>query len=80
VVYLRPVEFDIRRGETIVSMVMDHFSMQGSVEHHLCAVVCMCIQVETGGERKAEGERERGKEERGLSLMLIIVICTGVCV
>jgi len=40
----------------------------------------MCIKVGRGGERKAEGEREGGREEKGFSLTLIVVICTGVCV
>ena len=40
--YLRPVEFDIRDSEAIVSVIVDHFSMHSSVEHHL---VCMCVCV-----------------------------------
>ena len=47
--YLRPVEFDIRDSEAIVSMIVDHFSMHSSVEHHLVYVcvcrwcVCVCV-------------------------------------
>ena len=62
-VYLRPVEFDIGHREAIVSMIMDHFSVQGSVEHHLCAV---CVHAHTGRERRRKegGRGERGRERR----------------
>ena len=44
--YLRPVEFDIRDSEAIVSVIVDHFSMHSSVEHHLVYVcVCRCVCV-----------------------------------
>ena len=42
--YLRPVEFDIRDSEAIVSVIVDHFSMHSSVEHHLVCV-CVCVGV-----------------------------------
>ena len=51
--YLRPVELDIRDSEAIVSVIVDHFSMHSSVEHHLvcvwvggymvCGWMCVCV-------------------------------------
>jgi len=44
-------------------MVMDHFSMQGSVEHHLCVV---CVHVHKGRERRRkEAEKEDRQRRRG---------------
>ena len=43
--YLRPVEFDIRDSEAIVCMIVDHFSMHSSVEHHLVVCVWVCRYV-----------------------------------